>query len=207
MGYARHGSDSPGPLLITLLGMTLVFGGYLLWTGFIEWVDRGTAQNREQEATQQANITATFVEFQNLPTIALFPTNTPVPACQYFTVRGPQAAFVRECPSTNCDDIAFVEADETVCVVGRAPRTDEFPSADDWYEVLLEPDDFLPEISYMNEITLRSNNPTPRPSLTYTPPPTITPVPTRIAPTPTEGTPIPTPTPTIDIDEEEGRTF
>lgn len=196
MSYANRG-DSPGPVLITLIAVALVFGSYLLWTGFTAWLDEGAAETRAREATEQSQITATFETFQELPTLVLFPTNTPIPPCEYFTVRGPQAAFVRECPSTTCDDVSFVEANEVVCVVGIG-RTEDYPNVTDWYAVLLEPDDFLPEVYYMAALTLRSNNPTPRPTNTLPPLPTVTPIPPTTIPAPVS----PTPTPKTDAEDD-----
>lgn len=199
MSYAYR-NDSPGPILITLIAMTLVFGSYLLWTGFTAWLDEGAANTRNTESTSAANLTATYDFFISQPTLVLFPTNTPVPACEYYTVKGPQAAFVRECPSTTCDDVSFVEANQQVCVVGRATST-EFSNADEWFEVILDPDEFLPEIVYMNEITLQSNNPTPRPTNTLPPMITVTPIPPSAIPTAPGATPSPT------VDTSEGRSF
>jgi hypothetical protein len=199
MSYANRG-DSPGPLLITLIAATLVFGSYLMWMGFTEWMDENAAESRAQDATQESQITATFEELRNQPTLVLFPTNTPIPPCQYFTVKGPQAAFVRECPSTNCEDVSFVEANDVVCVVGLG-RTEEYPNVSDWYAVILEPDDFLPDVYYMAALTLRSNNPTPRPTNTFEPLPTVTPIPPTPIPSPSTPS-TPTPTPEVAPDDE-----
>lgn len=188
MSY-RNRDESPGPLLIALVAVTLVFGSYLLWTGFTAWLDEGAAATRARDATEQSQITATFETFQDQPTLVIFPTNTPIPACEYFTVKGPQAAFVRECPSTSCDDVSFVEANEVVCVVGLG-QTEEYPNASDWYAVILEPDDFMPDVYYMAALTLRSNNPTPQPTDTLPPLPTITPLP-------------PTPSPELSTEEDD----
>lgn len=202
MSYSYPNNSSPSPLLIGLIGLALVFGGYLLWTGFLDWLDEGSANVRSEEATVAARSTSTSDAFRNQPTLVLYPTSTPIPACEYFTVRGPQAAFVRECPDTSCSDIGYVEANETVCVIGRA-RSDEFPNADEWFEILLEPDAFLPEVSYMNEITLRAVNPTATVTPTFEPLPTITPLPPR-----TEAPLADTPAPDVtsspsDVDEDD----
>ena len=203
MSY-RRSSDSPGPLLITLIAVALVFGSYLMWTGFREWLDEGSENTRNVAATAEANLTATYDFFVSQPTLVLFPTNTPVPACQYYTVKGPQAAFVRACPSTSCDDVTFIEADEIVCVIGRASSA-EYSNADEWFEIIIDPDEFIPEIAYMNEITLKSNNPTPQP--TNTPPPliTVTPLPAQSRSTVTPAAPSITPSPTAEADD--GRSF
>ncbi|PJF44578.1 MAG: hypothetical protein CUN55_03345 [Phototrophicales bacterium] len=202
MSYSYPNSSSPSPLLIGLVGLALVFGGYLLWTGFLNWLDEGSANTRAETATIAARSTSTFDAFVNQPTLVLYPTSTPIPPCEYFVVRGPQAAFVRECPDTSCKDITFIEPNETVCVIGRA-QSEEFPNADDWYEVLLDPDAFLPEVSYMNEITLRALNPTPTMTPTFEPLPTITPVPSRTL-EPTSPTIEPSPS---AIDEDDNVSF
>lgn len=194
MSYSYSNSGSPNPILIGLLGLALVFSSYLLWTGFIAWLDEGAANNRAEESTVAARSTSTFEAFVSVPTLVVYPTSTPIPDCEYFTVRGPQAAFVRECPSTTCDDISFVEANETVCVVGRA-QSEEYPNADEWFEVLLEPDAFLPEITYMNEITLRAVNPTPTVTPTFEPLPTVTPVTPAAQPSAGDVTATPSSTP------------
>lgn len=198
MSYRTH-ENSPGPVLISLLGVALVFGLYLLWTGFTQWMEDGAADTRAAQSTQEAYRTATYDNFLSQPTIVIFPTSTPIPPCQYYEVRGPQAAFVRECPSTSCDDVSYVEADVRVCVIGRA-RSDEYPNADEWFEVLLDPSDFMPDILYMNEITLRSLNPTPTITSTFAPLPTVTPLPDR----PSQPTTTPTPSSTENAD---GRRF
>lgn len=206
MSYSYPNSGSPSPLLIGLVGLAMVFGGYLLWTGFLDWLDEGSANTRSDEATIVARTTATSDAFRNQPTLVLYPTSTPIPACDYFTVRGPQAAFVRECPDTSCRDIGYVEANETVCVIGRGSRSEEYPNANEWFEVLLDPDAFLPEVSYMNEITLRSLNPTPTVTPTFEPLPTITPLPARTKAPSTE-TPSPTAIPSPPAEDEDGIAF
>ncbi len=175
------------PMTVSLIAMVLVFGGYLLWTGFMNWLDTGTEQKREREATESAGSTATSEAVLNRPRPPLFATNTPIPSCQSYIVRGPQAAWVRECPSTNCDQVTYLDPNVQVCVIGRASN-DDYANSTEWYEILLEPDAILPEIVYMHEITLRSANPsaTPRPTrealptITHTPrltQPSITPTP------------------------------
>ena len=194
MSYRAY-ENSPGPVFITLLGIALVFGLYLLWTGFTQWIERAAEDNRAFDSTQTAYRTATYANFGTGPTLVLFPTSTPIPPCQYYEVRGPQAAFVRECPSTACADVSYVEAYQEVCVIGRA-QSDEYPNADEWFEVLLDPSSFMPELLYMNEITLRSLNPTPTPSPTLPVLPSVTPLPTNpISQPAVTSTPLPSATP------------
>lgn len=182
-------------MTITLIAMVLVFGSYLLWTGFVNWLDTGTAQTRDRQATAAAGSTATSEAVLNRPRPPLFPTNTPIPPCQFYTVRGPEAAWVRECPSTNCDQVTYLEPRVQVCVIGRANNPD-YAGSNEWFEIMLEPDAIIPEIVYMHEITLRSNNPTATPRPTRETLPTITPTPRPSRPA---VTPLPSITPTPPI--------
>lgn len=193
-------SQGPKPLTISLIGIVLVFGGYLLWTGFRDWVEEGNTQNRINQRTEVAESTATAEFFFNQPTLVRFPTPTPIPDCEYFTVRGQQAVWVRSCPSTDCEAVTYLDPDTSVCVIGRA-FGEEYVRPAEWYQVLLEPDDILPEISYMHESVLKALNPTPTATNSPEPLPTVTrtPTPSRepttLAPTQDPRTPTITPTP------------
>ncbi|NDJ84360.1 MAG: hypothetical protein GYB66_00600 [Chloroflexi bacterium] len=88
----------------------------------------------------------------------------------------------------------YIDADVDVCVIGRANDPD-YPDADEWYAILLDPDEILPEIYYMSEIVLRPRNPTPTLAPTREPFPTITPLATLANPTQDEAAPTPSLTP------------
>lgn len=177
----------PSPLTVVLIGMVLVFGGYLMWTGLTDWFDEGNRNFVSQNSTQAAEATETSEFFSNQPTLILFPTPTPIPECQTFYVRGPQAAFVRECPNLNCVDIAYVDPDIDVCVIQRA-NDPEYRQSDEWYKIIIDPDEIFAEFGYMHESVLHSRNPTTTPTNTFEPFPTVTTVPTD-APTSETTTP------------------
>jgi hypothetical protein len=184
------------------MAVVLVFGGYLVWTGIIEWMEKGSGKVVAQ-ATQQAEATDTAAR---RPTFIIFPSHTPLPTCQTFYV-DVTSAFVRQCPEFDCKDKALLRYQAEVCVYSRASRV-EFPNADapdEWYEIDLDPGAIFPEIGYMHESVIKPRFPTPRPTRTFTPLPTITETPPpTLAPSPTgptrtpgaTDTPLPaTPTP------------
>lgn len=183
--YSSRYRQGPPATMIVLAAVVMVFGGYLLWTGFMNWVDEGSQGARLVQQTRVSGASATAEAFYNRPTLALFPSITPIPACEYFTVRGPDAAFVRECPSSECKDVSFVNPDVSVCVVGRGDDP-QYNRASEWLKVILEPDSVLPDIYYMHQSVLRAVNPTPTRTPTFEPLPTIT------------RTPRPTSTPSIE---------
>lgn len=192
-------SQGPKPLTVSLIAFVLIFGGYLLWTGFRDWVDEGATQNRIIQRTEMAQATATTEFFFNRPTPVTFPTPTPIPDCAYFAVRGQQAVWVRACPSTSCEPVTYLNPDASVCVIGRAAG-EEYVRPQEWYQVLLDPDAILPKISYMHESVLRALNPTPTSTHTLEPLPTVTrtPTPSRepTTTTPTQDPRTPSLTPT-----------
>jgi hypothetical protein len=172
-----HYQKGPSPLTVVLIGMVFVFGGYLMWTGLIDWFDEGNQNNVSQNSTQAAESTETSQFFSNQPTVQFFPTPTPIPDCQAFYVRGPQAAFVRECPNANCVDIAYVDPDIDVCVIERA-NDPEYSQSEEWYKIIIDPEEIFAEFGYMHESVLRSRNPTATPANTFAPFPTVTLTPT-----------------------------
>ncbi len=197
MYNSRYGSRGPSPLTITLIAAVMVFGGYLLWSGFMNWLDTGQTQGRIDEQTREAAFTATAEEVLNQPSVRLFPTSTPIPPCEFFYVKGPQAAFIRECPSTNCDDVGYVDPDEAVCTVGRATDPD-YPHPEEWLVILLDPDAIIAEFAYMHESVLKAANPTATSTSTPEPLPTITRTPgSTPQPTATAGSYTPTPNPSV----------
>lgn len=185
----QSSQKGPSSVTIILMAMAMVFGGYFLWTGFMTWVDEGSEESRIAQRTQVSEASATAYSIFNRPTLAVFPSITPIPACEFFVVKGPQSAFVRECPSSNCKEVGYVDANVSVCVIGRGDDA-QYNRPQEWFKVLLRPDDILPEITYMHQSVLRSLNPTATPTATFEPLPTVT-----RTPTPTEFPTIPTDTP------------
>ncbi len=208
MSYDPRFGKGPSPLTITLIAIVIVFGAYLLWTGFISWLETGSEQSELQRNTAVAGATDTSEAFLSRPTLAVFPSNTPLPSCEYFYVKGPEAAFVRECPSTDCEDVTYIEPDVSVCVIGRSDDP-EYRRSEEWFEVLLDPDSFLPEIVYMHQSVLEALNPTATPTPTFEPLPTITPTPSFTATatpdprTPTMPPPTSTDTPAATTEQIE----
>jgi hypothetical protein len=199
-GYSYRRNRGPAPITVMLIAAILVFGGYMLWTGLIEFLEEG-GKNAVISATQQADATSTA---ENRPTLIIFPSPTPLPPCQLFFVPV-SSAIVRECPQLTCKDKTIVRFEGEVCVYGRV-NTAEFPNAvnpEEWWVVNLAPDEMFPDYGYMHESVIEARNPTPRPTRTFTPLPTITLTPTpRVTQTPVASpvytetfTPSPTMTP------------
>jgi hypothetical protein len=199
MYQSRYGRG-PSPAIVVLVAVVMVFGGYLLWTGFTAWIDLGSEQARIARRTEVIQASETAAAFFDRPTIIVFPSITPIPECEYFVVRGPQPAFVRECPSTTCKDVGYVDPEVIVCTVGRADDP-QYTRSSEWLKVILEPDEILPKIVFMHQSVLRALKPTPTPTPTFEPLPTVTPTPTpsripsAIPATPDPRTPSPTPSP------------
>lgn len=169
--YPANRSSGFNPLTISLIAMTLVFGGFFLWQGFVEWVDRENA-DRYARATQTAIIEITSTA---APTDIFYPSPTPVPdpvpECQIFFINA-EAAYIRECPSRSCEEKDRFEYETEVCVYGKTPDTDL--ANEEWYIVDLNAGGVFADIGYMHESVLKPRFPTPRPSQTFTPRPTIT---------------------------------
>jgi hypothetical protein len=191
--------SGPSPLVIVIIGALFVFGGYFVWTGFLNFL--GDEGNITAGATREAGSTATALSVPPSPTIFAPYTFTPLPECRPFRVRVERAVY-RECPSqdnTQCPIREVVPYDTEVCVYDRVPQNPE------WYVIELNPGGAYRDLVYMHETVIEPINPTPTPSATFTPLPTISPVPSDtplptipVSPTdtPNPATP-PTPTPTL----------
>ncbi|GIK62814.1 MAG: hypothetical protein BroJett018_06080 [Chloroflexota bacterium] len=173
--YSYGRNRGPAPITVMLIAAILVFGGYMLWTGLVNFLEEG-GRKTIAEATEQAHATSTA---ENRPTLIIFPSYTPLPPCQIFFVNV-TSANVRECPEFSCRGKTIVRYEGEVCVYGRANPA-EFPNADapdEWFVVNLTPNDAFPDYGYMHESVLEARYPTARPTRTFTPLPTITLTPT-----------------------------
>lgn len=187
--------SGPSPLLIILVGALLVFGGYYVWLGFLDFLeDRGDIT---AEVTRQvvASATAQAAPPALLPTLYMPPTFTALPPCQWFRVSAERAVY-RECPSTNnqeCPVREVVPAGTELCVYARAQGNAE------WYVVDLNPDGAYRDTVFIHESVVEAVNPTPTITRTPSPLPTITPTPSN-TPAPTQPvSPTPTPSPTAPV--------
>jgi hypothetical protein len=177
-------------MLIVAVGMLLVFGGYFVWSGFLNFLDDQGNIMADVTKTKQAFTTATAEAIQRSPTIYVPATFTPLPPCQTFIVSVTNAKL-RECPSTNDQECPFREIipyGTELCIYDRAR---DYP---EWYVVELNPGGAFRDIVFIHESVVEAANPTPTPTLTVTPRPTISPTP---SPTP-QPTVIPSPTDTLN---------
>ena len=169
--------SGPPSWFVILLGIAIVFGVYYLWLGVRNFVATGVTV---AESTQQAvvGITSTALRIRemefNAPTP--LPSFTPVPPCQEFMVRVPEA-IVREMPNTNSRIVAALREGETVCVIAALPDSD-------WYIIDENPLTRRLDKVYMHRDIIRALNPTATPTITPTPAPTATPTRT-LTPAPT----------------------
>lgn len=205
--YPRQSRTIPA-WLIVVSAMLLVFGGYYIWRGLIDFFDsRGDIAAPATYAVSTLQ-TATFDTFSaqgNVPTVnvASQSLSTPKPSrvCHDFRVIVIRAR-VRECPNETCNTVVMPGQGAQMCVYGPAQEAPE------WYEVNVNPDAPVPHIGYMHNSVVEAISPTKRPTITPTPLPTITPVPsltsTQTMTPPPSNTPDPaapatwtlTPTPT-----------
>lgn len=176
----RYQKQGPSPLLVILIAAAIVFGGYFLYIGAVNWYENDAIGNRT--ATSEGELTQTSESIANATQAFMpFPTNTKVPNCQIYFV-DVSSAFVRECPSLTCRGKANKPQQSDVCVIGR-PDPAEFPiyqTVNEWWVIDLNEGYLYPDLGYMHESVLAPRNPTPRPSQTFTPLPTITPFPTGL---------------------------
>lgn len=195
----NQGKKGPPSWIAFASAVAIVLGTYYLITGMRNYVRSGGLGI--PEATERANIIATATIERitaAAPIITPRPTSTPIPDCKDFVVIV-DSAIVREDASFNAPIVTAINEGEAVCVVGRAPTSEE------WYLIDENPRTRRLEPVYMYQDIIRAVNPTPRPSITPTPLPTITatPSPTRTetaTPRPTETRPpdiTDTPTPTL----------
>lgn len=202
---SKYGRANPPACFIVVAAVILVLGCYLMWNGALQWFRAAGSPSVAATRGALAQLSATPTR----ATLVFGPTRTPVPPCQEFEIWSADAR-VRDCPSLQCERRLLLYYQDKVCVYGRAePDTDgEYPTAQEWYVIDLNPDGAFRDLAYIHESVVRPVNPTPRPSQTFTPLPTVTitpsytPLPSSTpdnnTPTPTE-TPIPAPslTPTI----------
>lgn len=191
----------PNPLLIVVIGALMVFGGYYVWTGLLNFLEN--QGNLTAPVTQEARASAIAQAFTSTPRPTFFQamSPTPLPPCLDFEVRVERAIY-REAPCSDddrCPRVDSMTMGTRVCVYGRSPDNAE------WYIVELNPGGAFRDIVYMHESVIVAVNPTPTPTQTFTPLPTVSPVPSgtptptpRVSPTPEaseEGASTPTPTP------------
>lgn len=176
-------------MLIMVVGALLVFGGYYVWMGFLDFME--DSGNITAPVTRQAFATATAASRPIFPTAFVPPaTYTALPPCITFRVNVERAVY-RECPSQDnreCPIRDVAPYGTEFCVYARAPGNPE------WYIVELNPGGAYRDTVYMHESVIEPVNPTPTPSMTFTPLPTISPTPS-FTPSPTV---ITTPTDTPD---------
>ncbi len=181
--------------MVVIIGAFLVFGGYYVWTGFINFME--SQGDITAPATQRAvaSSTAQAAPLPAIPTMYNPPTFTPLPPCIWFEVDVERAVY-RECPSTNDDECPIrdvIPFGTELCIYSRVPGNDE------WYVVELNPDGAYRDIVYIHESVVEAVNPTPTITLTFTPLPTVTPLPSptppSVTPTPTQPSATPSPLP------------
>lgn len=208
--YSRQ-RKTPNGCVILPTAVALVLACYLIWLGGLDWLEN--AGNPSVAATRQAEnaeATQTAIAPPTLRSLLLGPTRTAVPECQMFFVDA-ERGYIRECPALSCEPREIVTYQRELCVYGEALQNEEYPDADEWYTVDLNPEGAFRDIAYMHRSLLSPLNPTPRPTRTFTPLPTITqtpsltPPPTLPSPTPRYSstpsatptiTPVPSPSPT-----------
>ena len=148
--------SGPPPLLIVVIGALVVFGGYYVWTGFLQFLEEGG--NITAPATRQALSTATAqVGPMIRPTVFMPATFTPLPPCQMFRVTAERAVY-RDCPSQDnqqCPIVEVVPYDTELCVYSRSPDNPE------WYVIELNPGGAYRDIVFMHESVIKPVNPTP----------------------------------------------
>ncbi len=190
------GGRGPSPLLIFMIAVALVFGGFYLLQGAQTFIRTGGLG--VQEATQRAMIISTATQdrvtrMATQPRTPV-PTFTPIPECQDFRVSVPNAV-VRNAPHSGGAIVTGLPQGSLVCVIAREPGSE-------WYLIDRNPQTRRIDAAYMHETVIEAVNPTLTPSRTPTPLPTITEIPTEtptITPTPPPtDTPDPRPTATED---------
>ncbi|NDJ76588.1 MAG: hypothetical protein GYB65_10050 [Chloroflexi bacterium] len=180
--------SGPSPVMVVLVGAFLVFGGYFVWSGLLDFLD--DQGNITAQATREAFSTSTAQSSTSTPTLFAYVTHTPLPPCMEFTV-SVNNAKLRECPQLDnieCPHREIVPYGTELCIY------DFVPGSDEWYIVELNPGGAFRDIVYVNIEVVEAIDPTPTPSSTSTPLPTISPTPSA-TPGPTN---IPSPSDTPD---------
>ncbi len=154
--------------LVFLVSVALVLGLYYLWVGLQTYL--GTGGQGVEGATQQAIIISTTQAVQQsteaVPTRTLFPTFTPVPPCQDWTVEV-ASAIVRRAPNTNAAIVETFTEGNLVCVIEPVTGTE-------WHLIDTNPATRRIEEGYMHDDIIEPLQPTLTPSITPTPLPTVT---------------------------------
>jgi hypothetical protein len=180
-------------VLVVALVALLIFGGYFVWVGFLNFLeDQGDIT---VEITRRAENTATAeaAPAVSLPTQFMPATFTALPPCIWFTVNTERAVY-RDCPSKDnnqCPIRDIVTYGTEMCVYGRAPQNPE------WFIVELNPNGAYRDTVFMHESVLDPVNPTPTITLTLTPPPPSSP--TSFPTEAPSATPAPTQPPLPDV--------
>lgn len=183
--YRRSG---PPPWFIFVLSLAVVLGGYYLLLGIQTYLSTGGlgVEAATERAVIIANTQAVEAATNAVPTNTLFPSRTPIPACETWLVNV-ESAIIRRFASTDSAVVEARDRDAEVCILESVGETD-------WFLVDVDPSTRRIEEGYMRNDVIRPLNPTLTPSDTMTPLPTVTP----IVPTDT-ATPTITPTPDPDI--------
>lgn len=207
MGFGRPPSHSqrtsyhrggPPSWLVFLLGIALVFGVFLIWSGVRNFIKSGGLPIFEstEVAVVVATETAIQIQTRQMDNTTPFPTSTPFPECLDFIVNVP-SAVVRERPSTASLALDSLNFGEVVCVIEPAAENPE------WYRIDLNRATRRIEDAFMHSDIIEALNPTPTATQTFTPAPTVTPIPTSIP----SDTPTPAPTRTPDPNATETPTL
>jgi hypothetical protein len=186
--YQRKGPSGP---FIVVSAIAVVMSCVLVWGLSFQWLQDS------QEANQNSTLSAESTSRATPPT-SVFSLNAPteVPDCQSFEV-AVNAATIRICPSEQCERRDIREFEDPVCVYSRAEPSEQYPLADEWYIIDINPDGAFRDLAYMHQSVLRPINPTPRPSKTFTPLPTVTLTPSPTFEPQTFPSSTPTPSPTL----------
>ena len=178
--------NGPNPLVIIVIGALLVFGGYYVWIGLLNFLENQGDITAVVTREAFASATASSSNPTARPTLFQVFTPSPLPPCLEFEVSVERAIY-RKAPCSDdelCPRVDSMTFGTEICVYGRANENPE------WFVVELNPGGAFRDIVYMHESVVEATNPTPTPTVTFTPLPTVSPAPSD---TPTR-TPIPSPT-------------
>ncbi len=173
--YSSRRQGGPPSWFIALIGIALVFGGFRLWTGVQEFFQTGGLLRPTASAIALETSAAADGSSGNLqsPLMTRYPTNTPQPTCQDYTVRpGAGVINVRRQPSTVAAVEETLTEGDPVCVL---------EVQGEWFYIDRDVNTRRIEDGYIFEGLLRASNPTPTPSNTPPAPATITLTPTATA--------------------------
>ncbi len=188
--------SGPPSWFVIVVGVAIVFGIYYVWLGFRNFVNTGVSVSESTEqAVQQVTATALQIREIEFNAPSPLPSLTPVPACQEFVVRVPEA-IVRATPDINSGIVGALKEGEIVCVIALVPNTN-------WYLIDQNTLTRRLEMVYMHRDIIRALHPTATPTNTLSPTPTDTatmtqkpsPQPTEPPITATRQRTLPSPTP------------